>query len=67
MTIHDCEKCHMKPGSDTANEAGCLCAVLDNARGHNPGGWMVVRADCPLHGNKRCPGASDHDDHPKGD
>ena len=44
----------MSPGSDEAVAAGCLCPVLDNARGRGAWGsdgeifWRV--ADCPLHG-----------------
>ena len=44
----------MSPGSDEAVAAGCLCPVLDNARGR--GAWgsdgetFLRAADCPLHG-----------------
>lgn len=41
------------PGSDEAQEQGCLCPVMDN--GHGRGymglpGIFVMREDCPLHG-----------------
>ena len=45
----------LKPGSEDARRAGCICPILDNARGN---GWMnipgvfVMREDCPLHGFK---------------
>lgn len=43
------------PGSDQAREQGCLCPVMDNARGR--GAWgsegkdaiFFIRPDCPLH------------------
>lgn len=41
------------PGSDEAQEQGCLCPVLDNGYGRGyrclPG-IFVMREDCPLHG-----------------
>lgn len=49
-TPHDCPTCRMRPGSETAAAKGCLCPVMDNARGHNPPDRLWVRADCPLHG-----------------
>lgn len=49
------------PGSPDAVDAGCLCPVIDNAKG---AGYMggardehgnvvyVISADCPLHGKR---------------
>lgn len=48
--MHSCEKCYMRPGSDTAAAKGCVCPVLDNGHGHGDPDWMVRRYDCPLHG-----------------
>jgi hypothetical protein len=48
--FHDCEKCHMRPGSMTASAAGCICPVLDNEHGHaDPRNGTVVRIGCPVH------------------
>lgn len=47
--IHDCEVCHMKPGSSTARVNGCTCPVVDNRRGHQDPMWMVVTLGCPVH------------------
>lgn len=42
------------PGSNSALDEGCTCAVLDNAHGIgyrcNPG-KHVITLDCPLHGH----------------
>ena len=46
---HDCQECHMKPGSDTARAVGCTCPIMDNGRGHNPVRMFIVE-DCPIHG-----------------
>lgn len=52
-------RCCMNPGSDEAQQAGCLCPVMDN---HYGKGWhggvkdvngatvFVVNGDCPMHG-----------------
>ena len=44
------------PGSDEALKIGCLCAVVDNARGQGLefAGTIVfwVNENCPLHGMK---------------
>ena len=40
------------PGSDEAIKMGCLCPVLDNARGKGYmciEGVFVYREDCPIH------------------
>lgn len=41
-----------KPGSDTALNAGCICAVLDNNHGKwapwPPDGWWIT-GGCPVH------------------
>ena len=44
-----------KPGSRAAENLGCTCPIMDNARGRGAygdgeryGWWMS--ADCPLHG-----------------
>lgn len=56
MTRVESESPTPPPGSEEAVELGCLCPVLDNARGVGylgvPGRW-VVRADCPVHGGKK--------------
>lgn len=41
------------PGSEEAQEQGCLCAVFDNSRGYGylgREGVFVVTESCPLHG-----------------
>lgn len=41
------------PGSPAAQDAGCLCPVIDNARGagyFGLGTAWVMRLDCPIHG-----------------
>lgn len=44
------------PGSDEAISNGCLCAVLDNAKGEgfsedaNGFPLFVINSECPLHG-----------------
>ena len=58
----NCKQPH--PGSDEANDKGCLCAVMDNGYGRGymgidghqiskvtgrEYGWMVS-GNCPLHG-----------------
>lgn len=48
------EEYEYPPGSDEAIERGGKCPVLDNNHGE---GYMgtdkyVIRADCPLHGEK---------------
>lgn len=45
----------LNPGSDAAVEAGCTCAVMDNARGAGvkilgEGPFWWIEGDCPLHG-----------------
>lgn len=45
---HVCSTCFMEPGSDSARAAGCICAVLDNSRGHDM--WLSYSLDCPVHG-----------------
>ncbi len=52
--IHDCETCHMQPGSDTARAEGCTCATMDNGRGHNRV-RLVIRLDCPVHADGLTP------------
>lgn len=51
------------PGGDAARAQGCLCPVLDNARGIGylgvPGQW-VMRTDCPLHGGAPYAGRDEH-------
>jgi len=40
------------PGSQEAVKAGCICAVLDNARGkgyYGQPGMFVITGGCPLH------------------
>ena len=50
-----------KPGSDTAQTFGCLCPVVDNARGKGRGcngekyGW-IISSSCPLHGRSNLNG-----------
>lgn len=46
---HECDKCYMKPGSDTAKAKGCVCPTMDNGRGHNVY-RMVIHAGCTVHG-----------------
>lgn len=46
--IHDCPDCHMRPGSDTAIEAGCTCGPLDNGHGHRSP-FNVIAGNCPVH------------------
>jgi hypothetical protein len=39
------------PGSIEAQDAGCICAVLDNNHGKYPawhGGWWITKG-CPIH------------------
>lgn len=36
------------PGSDEAIAEGCICAVLDNARGRGDGPFWITEG-CPLH------------------
>ena len=44
------------PGSEAARKHGCLCPVLDNARGlgaqgtRGPDAVFWMRGDCPMHG-----------------
>lgn len=45
---HDCDRCHMRPGSDTARAQGCTCPVLDNGHGHAE--RVVISWGCPVHG-----------------
>lgn len=50
----------LRPGSSDAQEAGCLCPVMDNARGRGYMGGAkdpatgktvyVMTDECPLHG-----------------
>lgn len=43
----------LRPGSNEALDAGCICPVLDNAHGAGYlglGKVWVMRTDCPLHG-----------------
>ena len=48
--MHDCEECHMKPGSETAQAKGCTCPVMDNGRGHRSAHFgLWVTAGCPVH------------------
>ncbi len=49
-TIHDCPRCHMQPGSDTALAKGCLCPTLDNGHGHIDPDRAVFSLSCPVHG-----------------
>ena len=37
------------PGSDAAQEQGCLCPVLDNGHGRGDGPFWI-NVECPLHG-----------------
>lgn len=46
--LHDCDRCHDRPGSDTARAKGCTCPVLDSGRGHAD--RVVIAGDCPVHG-----------------
>lgn len=43
---------HMNPGSQTARNTGCICAVIDNNRGRSapwpPDGWWITEG-CPVH------------------
>ena len=44
-----------RPGSETAREHGCTCAVIDNHYGRGylageDGPLFLYNADCPLHG-----------------
>lgn len=46
----------MNPGSKEAVANGCICPVLDNARGYGymgQKGIFVMNADCPLHGPEK--------------
>ncbi len=50
------------PGSAEAVAAGCLCPVIDNARGEGMpapgpfgGRWWYLSERCPLHGTKDVP------------
>jgi hypothetical protein len=38
------------PGSEAAQEAGCLCPVVDNHYGKGVDGEFWMSADCPIHG-----------------
>lgn len=42
----------LRPGSDAALDAGCICAVLDNNHGRwppfSPDGWWIT-VGCPIH------------------
>ena len=40
----------LNPGSDAAVALGCICPVVDNARGKGlPGGSFWITAGCPVH------------------
>ena len=50
----------MNPGSDEAVKAGCLCPIIDNARGRGCGRrgkdgepLFWINGNCPLHGFKK--------------
>ena len=45
----------MNPGSQEAQDAGCLCPIFDNEYGDETktGGYWTIRLDCPLHGDKK--------------
>ncbi len=46
-------KTKLKPGSEAAISAGCLCPVVDNAHGQGYMGMdnvFVMQANCPIHG-----------------
>jgi hypothetical protein len=46
------------PGSEAAQEQGCLCPVMDNHKGEgfrqgDDGPMFWIAGDCPLHGAKQ--------------
>lgn len=55
----------LRPGSNDALAAGCLCPVLDNGRGKGAyGGGLLdeegkplywINAECPIHGSAKEP------------